>query len=303
MRIRHQGTGRRHAKLLGVALAAALWQASAAHGSELFTQAYLNPTGESDTNTVFQSGTTTADATLLYEFDTPNPEGGDPIHSVFDGSAAARASYGNIGARVTVSLTDYRAGTYDPDGGPPTPFAGYGSAGFLDTLTVNGGQGTGTLRFLFSATGTTSSSGFAGPGAIFSLSVGGGSVSLNPSFSTGGTVTSTSDAVPFTFGVPFDVRVDLLANAFFADFSFPDPYSGSGTADFFSSLVLTNIVATSSTGSPIPGAALSAASGTGYAFSVTGAAAIPEPGTLPLLISGLGGLFFCGRRLKNRRPA
>ena len=90
---------------------------------------------------------------------------------------------------------------------------------------------------------------------------------------------------PFTFGEPFTISVNLEAAVFVNDF-FSDFYDLSGTADFGSTATLTGfrVFSDPSLQNEITQFSLTAESGTTYPV---GAAAVPEPGTLLLLASGL----------------
>lgn len=120
-------------------------------GPSVYSQVGINPTGVAFEGTIYETGSDSASATLQYEYLAP----GASVNSIFDGSAAAWATFGALGVNATASLTDYRPGTYQESAMPASiPFPAYALAGFIDTLTVEGGTGSGLLVFNFAVTGS-----------------------------------------------------------------------------------------------------------------------------------------------------
>ncbi|RPI88260.1 MAG: hypothetical protein EHM42_04535 [Planctomycetaceae bacterium] len=249
-------------------------------GPSVYTQVGLNPTGTAYDGALYDFGTDTVSATLQYEYVAP----GASVTSYFDGSAEARATFGTLGVKAAASLVDYKPGTYQESEMPASiPFPAYALAGFTDTLTVEGGTGSGLLVFNFAVTGSVTNGAFMGNGVIPTLEVNGTRVTLTPLAFTGDG-SAVSDPFAFTFGTPFDIQVEFLGNVFVLDYSATDPYTTAGTAEFLNSLKLEGIVATTSTGGPLTGVTITGASGTSYPVVPT---AVPEPGSLSLLAMGL----------------
>jgi hypothetical protein len=98
------------------------------------------------------------------------------------------------------------------------------------------------------------------------------------------------------FGTQFQLPVRLVAGIFLVDdptlfgefgadpSTLPDPYSYVGSANFFDSVVLIGATVTDTSHDPISGTTISSLSGFNYA-------AVPEPQSLPLLITAAGALF------------
>jgi hypothetical protein len=103
--------------------------------------------------------------------------------------------------------------------------------------------------------------------------------------------------VPVTPGVPKDMTIFFGTSIKSQDALLVDPYDFTGTVDFSQTATLTEILITDSSGVPIPGATLTAASGTDYPLSPLNS--IPIPAAVWLFSSGLLGLIGISRRRKT----
>ena len=162
---------------------------------------------------------------------------------------------------------------------------------FIDTLTFLGQPlGThGTIVFTFLVTGSNSST--AGAGGTVGLRVGLASDPIkSPPFrapNSSGVI--TSQAIPFVFGQPIELRTTLFVDA---NIFTPAP-GASSTWDYSQTVVLNGISLADGSNAPVNNFQVESASGTVY--GVNGVA--PEPGTLLLMLSGIA---LAG--LKGRRP-
>jgi hypothetical protein len=263
------------------ALACALLVAgmsSARAGVSLETSISLNA---GDGTIVQDFGTSEATGTLDYAF---NPAAAPEVTSHFAGGASALADYGRLNVLAFASLDNYLPATYQQDETSPIPFPAYASAAFTDTLTIEADTAatTGVMSFAFDISGFTSSGDFSGPGLILALKVNGERITLSP-FVFSGSGTSVSADVAFTFGVPFELRLETFANVFVTDFRAPEPtYSTFGIANFYNTVTLDHIQVGASSGRPISDVTVNAESGTLYRIR-----AVPEPSSFVSLALGL----------------
>jgi hypothetical protein len=237
----------------------------------------------------------------------------------FSGEARARADYGLLGVAASGTMTG---------GSTSSTYAqAAGFARFQDTLTLNApgvAAGTaGTVDFAFLIDGLLKSlpnAPYTQQGDVaLGIRVGSavGNASRAPWYSFMGTV--TNDGLPyvrgggsgmpgafvltpgsmqgsaevlstanfgFSWGVPFEVEVALMTSVY------PCCYGTSLESDFYSSALLTGIVARAG-GTAVTGFTVVSASGTGYGPG--GLLPVPEPATFALWAGGL--LLLAGRRL------
>lgn len=224
----------------------------------------------------------------------------------FDGTAAARAAYGDMGVRS--------AGSY---GGSTDSSVVTGStAGALQTeaFTFAGASGSGTFRPTFTLDGALFTQGRTDNQIVFSYGIGngpmfttfrlqdsrgdftiyapGGYVASYPGLTVGGNNTSGRLAsgsvsfqlnVPMTFGTAVELNFALWAGTLPAS-SVGQAFPSNGSASFYSSVRMTGIQVLDSAGDAVP--AFSVTSGSGTLYSAAGV--VPEPGTWALLLCGLG---------------
>ncbi len=251
-------------------------------GSFTSTDVRVNPGAFDTVNpAVTQSDPVFSTASLTTTF---NPGTGIG-NSSFDGSAKASAAFGLLRTFVTADLTNYQAESYSmscgvnsfcsTSGGDPVN----ADASFTDTLTINGGVGTGYLVMDFSVDGTTN---LVTGLNFFTTSQGallvedGSNIALNSGF-RGGTTNLATTPIQFTYGTPFNIFVQ--DSSFLATLDYDttnSPYNLSGTADFFNTVVLSSLGVFSDPNATdqVNNFSVTASSNTVYP---TAAVATPEP--------------------------
>jgi len=205
-------------------------------------------------------------------------------------SADAHAGYGVLNASAS-SL-------YSVSGTPESDFITANSS-FEDILTISdpalNGQ-AGDLYVSYSLDGQISGSAFA-----VVLTQGGTSPAQQVQeydSSVDGTF-SAAAPIQFVYGQAFDLSMQLSVSA-----GTPTAYgvlnavtgSGTGSANFFNTFVLTGLDPTDAHGDPVTGAEFSSQSGATY--SVDGV--VPEPSTMVLLLLGFAAIFVATRRSATR---
>lgn len=248
------------------------------------------------------------------------PAGGMNDQFVVNGIASASDSYGSAAANEQMTANARAISTYGSLGVesfasfaiPGTPESGYSVAiGYVeDDLTISSAALNGSLGFLYvdyTLDGTIATSGAGSSVVQVSVEV---LDSTSPDFQTSNTayISSVSgtfrapEAFTFIYGQPFELALCLGAttgmgivpavlpgSGHVVTFECAPGYvggltgSGTGTASFFNSLVLSGLTVTDSLGNPVNGAQFTSDSGTQYGPN----GVVPEPGSLLMLGSGL----------------
>ena len=185
-----------------------------------------------------------------------------------------------------------------------------GVANYTDTLTINGGTGSGVLALAYTLNGDVSGAGAEGSDG-YMLMGGSGGYSFNGGpivISSGGQAMEGNGPqnypmifyVPFTYGTAFSIEPQLYTNAIF-EASF-DTTPDTATVNFYDTATLDSALVYAGTppGTP-PGIPLSLgarntaaniSSTSGLNYGPDGiSSAVPEPGSWILLASALG--IFC----------
>ena len=193
-------------------------------------------------------------------------------------SASAQAGYGILDASSTSS--------FSVTGTPEADFI-TANANFEDIVTISdpslNGQ-AGLLSLSYFLDGTVSGSAFAVVITQAGTSLG-QQWAQQYSSSVDGTF-SLPSPIQFIYGQPFGLSIQLSTSA-----GTPTGYgvlnaetgSGSGTADFFSTFVLTGLDPEDSNGNPVSGVTFSSQSGTVYSTN----GIVPEPSMLGLALLAL----------------
>jgi hypothetical protein len=234
---------------------------------------------------------------------------GNPGYSgYYDGTAAAVAQYGQLGATAHANIAG------GVPGSPSALFQSTGAARFSDTLTAVSplvANGTaGTVRYSFSVDGLLTSLGppaaykfgetyavldvqqNAGPvfevmnahvwrGGTGTISGGlpAGWTTIPDAGTLGGGSTFYSFDLPMTWGTAWDVKVGLLAWAY-----------GTADTDFLSTAKLSGVTLFDANHTAISNFSLTAASGTDYVN------AVPEPASVVLMLAGMCAVAWRARR-------
>lgn len=171
--------------------------------------------------------------------------------------SSSSAGYGVLRGQASVYLTgDNSLGAF------PSFVSIGGRAGFLDTLTITGGSGTGTAYFTFQVTGTSGATpGQSGRPQFQWVPVVNGSLDFNAQRNFA--VDSAGTAVvsfPFTFNAPTEFGIYFYALA--QIFSWVP--GASAFADYSSTAILARIDIQTSSGAFVPNFSIQSASGTAY---------------------------------------
>jgi len=162
-----------------------------------------------------------------------------------------------------------------------------GSAVFQDSYLVTGGTGTGTLRFGFSVTGTTSqTAGSSGRGQFQVTPI----INNSPDFGNQ-TAFSVANgratvAIPITFGIAREVQIYFYALAQILSWN-----NAGQAASANLTAVLDSASVCDSTNAQLTSFSIASASGTNYTTS----GVVPEPSTKALVLSAAA-LLIAGRK-------
>ena len=232
------------------------------------------------------------------------------IDTHFTYLAQANASFGKLQAGAS--------GSYDLLSTSTRAAFAFAVATDQLTLTAPGMAGSGTLDISVLLDGMLQSTGGGGAAGFAAVTWGQNPDAFDQAndfnllqFATSGPYgPAPSDPivlgpVSFVWGQPFYLSMILAVGAGTPVSSLLDcnggdacltPVSGtgSGTADFFNTMVLTGLLPKDANGSPVLNTQFSSGSGTQY--TINGVKAVPEPGSLLLLGTGLAGLTYRGRR-------
>lgn len=206
------------------------------------------------------------------------------------GSAYSSATYGAIHVYGAATITNpyYNAanqpyvgqdGVVNTNGSPDT-LGVHGNAGWGDTFTYLGLQGTGyKVNYYFHLDGNVTSD--AAAGLNFHTSDP-GSPYYSPRTTLGEALWITPD-YKVTWGTPFNVFVDFFGGTTSDLRQRPEGVTFSATGDYSNTLTLAGIQIKDAQGVPVSGWTLASASGTSYSLSQS--AAVPEQGSAALFCS------------------
>ncbi len=234
---------------------------------------------------------------------TGNDHRGNPQQMTVSGTAYSSANFGQIhvygSGTVTNSyynpanqpFTDSN-GNVNPNGSPDL-LAVHGNAGWTDTFTYTGLQGTGyKVNYYFALEGTAS--GDVEAGLNFSTSDPNGP-SYNPRTSQGSALWITPD-YQVDWGVPFNISTDFYGGMTTYVSQKLDGSTYTATGNYADTLTLAGIQVRDANGNPVSGWSVTSASGTQYPLG----APVPEPGSLALWMGAvsIGTLSVFRRRRK-----
>lgn len=226
-------------------------------------------------------------ATVQFTGDDHN---GAPQTMTVSGTAYSSASFGQMHVYGSGTITNsYYSPTNtpytEPDGtvhldGSPDLVAVHGNAGWADTFTYTGLQGTGyKVNYYFALEGTAT--GDVEAGLNFSTSDP-SAPSYNPRTNAGSALWITPD-YQVDWDVPFTVSADFYGGMTTYVSQYPDGSAYSATGDYADTLTLAGIQIVDANGTPVTGWSLVTSSGTQYPLG----APTPEPGSLALLGSAV----------------
>jgi hypothetical protein len=215
-------------------------------------------------------------------------------------SGAANVINASLGASSSVTVTGAP--------GSNAYIEADGVANYTDTLTINGGTGSGVLALAYTLTGDVSGAGAEGSDG-YMLMGGSGGYSFNGGpivISSGGQAMEGNGPqnypmifyVPFTYGTAFSIEPQLYTNAIF-EASF-DTTPDTATVNFYNTAMLDSALVYAGTPSSLGAlnnaADISSTSGLNYGPDGI-SSAVPEPGSWFLLASALGIVCFLKQRM------
>jgi hypothetical protein len=167
------------------------------------------------------------------------------------------SQYGVLKGQSSISLSG------DDSLGPYPTFASSGArGGYMDTLTIGGGSGAGTMLLNFTVTGTsTQTSGQSGRPQFELVPAPGGVLDYTDEVAyLVGTNGVATISFPFTFGVPTTNEIDFYALSQIYDWT----AGASASANYADTAILSGIVIEDSTGTPLQQFTIQSASGAPY---------------------------------------
>ena len=242
----------------------------------------------------------------------------------YTGSSAGRAEYGNLGVRANGTHTgSTNSGSVDGSqafGRQTETMTFMGSTGFgtyQPHLTIDGslfgvGRSYSELSFFYSVNAGPALLAFRILDARGSVTFfeSGGDVASIPGFTMSGDLvngftiagsTTFTPSIPIAFATPTDITFGLWASVV------PSSSVGllvpsGGDVEFLNTVKLTGITVLDSNGVALNNFSIASGSGTQYGRNgVVAIQAVPEPGTIALLMAGL--LIIGGSRMRTRRQS
>ena len=236
---------------------------------------------------------------------TGNDRSGNLQTMTVAGTAYSSATYGqmHVYGSGTVTNSYYNAsntpyidtsGNVNPAGSPDLVSV-HGNAGWSDTFTYTGLQGTGyKVNYYFALEGTATSDVEAGLNFTTSDP---SAPSYNPRTSNGSALWITP-AYQVNWGDPFTVSTDFYGGMTSYVSQHPDGSTYTATGDFSDTLTMVGMQIVDANGDPVTGWSMTSDSGTLYPLT----APTPEPGSVALLMGiGSAGVLSCFRRRRMRR--
>ena len=255
----------------------------------------------------------TGQTTATVDLTLPNPDGISG-YQWFLGQASATATADTWRVSTWLQLSNYRRDNYIWTEIPNFTYAvnaAYAGAGTTDTVTINGGTGVYSLRYVLSLDGMLGSSDTSILSSTFcaNLFIPGGKGTDSYYCLKAGSPTPSSITLSYAdlpFGAPVTPSLYISAYGFVnpiyrADVAAhgADTIYASGFVQFGSTVHLTSLLVTDAAGHAIPGLSIDSASGFNYPLDPQNTVPVPEPSGAWLLSLGLAGLLL---RLRRGQP-